>query len=109
MLYTRCSVRPYLVAHLRRIRRKRMLAWVMKHAKHHRYIEILAEENRCPVSDILPLYAQILEESLLATDVVANTDGGGRLPSALEPIYGQDKIARSFVGMTRKRGTSPDK
>ncbi len=41
-------------------------------------------------------------QSLLATDVVAYTDGGGKLPAALKPIYGQDKVVRFFVGMARK-------
>jgi RNA polymerase sigma-70 factor (ECF subfamily) len=41
-------------------------------------------------------------KSLLAGDVVAYTDGGGKLPSALKPIYGQDRVARFFVGMARK-------
>jgi RNA polymerase sigma-70 factor, ECF subfamily len=43
-------------------------------------------------------------QALLAADVVAYTDGGGKRPSALNPIYGQDKVVRFFAGVIRKPG-----
>jgi RNA polymerase sigma-70 factor, ECF subfamily len=39
---------------------------------------------------------------LLAEDAVLNTDGGGKRPAALNPIYGADKILRFLAGITRK-------
>jgi RNA polymerase sigma-70 factor (ECF subfamily) len=36
--------------------------------------------------------------SLLANDVVLYTDGGGKTPSALNPIHGADKVARGALG-----------
>lgn len=46
-------------------------------------------------------------QNLLAADVVAHTDGGGKRPSALKPIYGQDKVIRFFTGLTRKADYRP--
>lgn len=40
--------------------------------------------------------------SLLADNVVLYGDGGGRVPSVLNPIYGAEKILRFFAGL-RKR------
>ncbi len=40
--------------------------------------------------------------SLLRADAIMLSDGGGRKPAALNPIHGADKIARFFVGVTRK-------
>jgi RNA polymerase sigma-70 factor (ECF subfamily) len=39
---------------------------------------------------------------LLATDVVFYSDGGGRVPAALNPIFGLDKVSRLMLGLTRK-------
>jgi RNA polymerase sigma-70 factor (ECF subfamily) len=39
---------------------------------------------------------------LLAQDAVLYSDGGGKRPAALNPIYGADKILRFLVGVTRK-------
>ena len=39
---------------------------------------------------------------LLAEDAVLHTDGGGKRPAALNPIYGADKILRFFAGIARK-------
>jgi RNA polymerase sigma-70 factor, ECF subfamily len=41
---------------------------------------------------------------LLAEDAVLHSDGGGKVPAALRPIHGADKIARFFLGITRKLG-----
>jgi RNA polymerase sigma-70 factor (ECF subfamily) len=43
-------------------------------------------------------------QALLAADVIAYTDGGGKASSALNPIYGQDKVARFFAGLARHTG-----
>ncbi|HEY1632343.1 MAG TPA: RNA polymerase sigma factor SigJ [Rhizomicrobium sp.] len=41
-------------------------------------------------------------EALFAPDVVAYTDGGGRVAAALNPIHGADKIIRFFVSLAGK-------
>ncbi|HTQ13934.1 MAG TPA: RNA polymerase sigma factor SigJ [Rhizomicrobium sp.] len=41
-------------------------------------------------------------EALFAPDVVAYTDGGGRVAAALNPIYGAGKVIRFFIGIARK-------
>ncbi|MBX6383292.1 MAG: RNA polymerase sigma-70 factor [Microbispora sp.] len=38
-------------------------------------------------------------ESMLAADVVAWSDGGGRVSAALRPVAGADKVARFLVGL----------
>lgn len=40
--------------------------------------------------------------ALLAPDAIAYSDGGGRMPAALKPIYGADKITRFIAGLRRK-------
>lgn len=40
--------------------------------------------------------------SLLADDVVARTDGGGRVSAARKPIHGRDAVSRFLVGITKK-------
>jgi RNA polymerase sigma-70 factor (ECF subfamily) len=40
--------------------------------------------------------------SLLQADAIMLSDGGGRKIAALNPIHGAEKIARFFVGVTRK-------
>jgi len=40
--------------------------------------------------------------SLLASDVVLYSDGGGRAAAALNPIYGTDKVIRFGLGVMRK-------
>jgi RNA polymerase sigma-70 factor (ECF subfamily) len=42
--------------------------------------------------------------SLLAKDVVLYSDGGGKAAAALNPIYGDDKVARFIAGVMRKFG-----
>ncbi len=39
---------------------------------------------------------------LLATDAVLYSDGGGKVPAALAPIEGADRIARFFIGLRKK-------
>ncbi|MEQ9570288.1 MAG: RNA polymerase sigma-70 factor [Longimicrobiales bacterium] len=39
---------------------------------------------------------------LLAADVVAHTDGGGRARAALRPIYGRDRVARFVRGAVER-------
>lgn len=41
--------------------------------------------------------------TLLAEDAVLYTDGGGKRHAALNPIFGRDRIARFFLGVTKKR------
>lgn len=40
--------------------------------------------------------------SLLAEDVVEYSDGGGKVPSAIYPLHGAEKVARFFIGLTKK-------
>jgi RNA polymerase sigma-70 factor (ECF subfamily) len=40
--------------------------------------------------------------ALLTDDVVLHSDGGGRVPAALNPIYGPSKVARGILGLLRK-------
>jgi RNA polymerase sigma-70 factor (ECF subfamily) len=40
--------------------------------------------------------------ALLTDDVVLHSDGGGRVPAALNPIYGPSKVARGIMGLLRK-------
>ena len=41
-------------------------------------------------------------EALFAPDVVAYTDGGGRVQAALNPIHGADKVSRFLLGLLKK-------
>jgi RNA polymerase sigma-70 factor (ECF subfamily) len=40
--------------------------------------------------------------ALLAEDVVKYSDGGGKVSSAIFPLHGPDKVARLFIGITKK-------
>ena len=44
---------------------------------------------------------------VLAVDAVLYSDGGGKRPAALNPIYGADRIARFFAGIMKKE-PAPD-
>jgi RNA polymerase sigma-70 factor, ECF subfamily len=39
---------------------------------------------------------------LLSPDVEMHTDGGGKVPSTINPIYGADKVSRFFHGISKK-------
>jgi RNA polymerase sigma-70 factor (ECF subfamily) len=41
-------------------------------------------------------------ESMLASDVVARSDGGGKAVAALRPVLGADRVARFVVGVAKK-------
>jgi RNA polymerase sigma-70 factor (ECF subfamily) len=41
---------------------------------------------------------------ILAKDALLVADGGGKVPSILNPIYGSDRITRFFLGLLRKYG-----
>ncbi|HEY5793568.1 MAG TPA: sigma-70 family RNA polymerase sigma factor [Bosea sp. (in: a-proteobacteria)] len=41
-------------------------------------------------------------QALLARDVVLHSDGGGKVPAAINPISGADKVARFFAGIAGK-------
>jgi RNA polymerase sigma-70 factor (ECF subfamily) len=45
--------------------------------------------------------------SLFAPDVVFYSDGGGRVPAALNPVFGADHVARLIIGLTRKGLDNP--
>jgi RNA polymerase sigma-70 factor, ECF subfamily len=40
--------------------------------------------------------------ALLADDIVSYADSGGKVPAAINPIYGSDKVARYLLGMLKK-------
>jgi len=46
-------------------------------------------------------------QRLLAEDAVLYSDGGGKRPAALNPIYGADKIVRFLAGIARKNPALP--
>lgn len=41
---------------------------------------------------------------LLAEDVVLYADSGGKVPAALNPIYGAEKVGRLLIGLARRGG-----
>lgn len=43
-------------------------------------------------------------EQMLAHDVVASADGGGRVSAATKPIHGANAVARYMIGIARKTG-----
>lgn len=45
--------------------------------------------------------------SLFAPDVVFYSDGGGRVPAALNPVYGADHVTRLVLGLARKGLVNP--
>ncbi|MBO0702583.1 MAG: RNA polymerase sigma factor SigJ [Candidatus Dormibacteraeota bacterium] len=47
--------------------------------------------------------------SLLAPDVVALSDGGGKVLAARNPIYGADRVARFMTGLGRAYGEQAEK
>ncbi|MEM7433637.1 MAG: sigma-70 family RNA polymerase sigma factor [Myxococcota bacterium] len=47
-------------------------------------------------------------EATLADDAILYADGGGRVRSALRPIHGANRIARFFIGVTKKSPFSSD-
>jgi RNA polymerase sigma-70 factor (ECF subfamily) len=46
-------------------------------------------------------------ESLLAADVVAYSDGGGKAGAARLPVAGRDKVIRFMANLVRRFGPSP--
>lgn len=46
-------------------------------------------------------------KSRLAQNVVLRADGGGKALAARNPIFGQDRVARFFVGVFHKQGRAP--
>ena len=59
------------------------------------------------VTRFIDALAQGDEKALLgiiAEDAVLVADGGGKVPSILNPLYGADRITRFFLGLLRKNG-----
>lgn len=48
-----------------------------------------------------------LLEAVLCEDAILYSDGGGKTKAALLPIYGSDKVARFFVGVSNKFRDNP--
>lgn len=68
--------------------------FVLKSDEGLRIADAFFEASRTGNADVL--------RQLLAEEVVAYTDGGGRRPAALNPILGRDRVARMFLGLARK-------
>ncbi|WP_436787394.1 RNA polymerase sigma-70 factor [Yinghuangia sp. YIM S10712] len=47
-------------------------------------------------------------EALLADDVVAWSDGGGKVSASTRPVYGRDKVARFLVGLVERFAAGMD-
>lgn len=45
--------------------------------------------------------------AILADDVVARSDGGGKVHAALKPIYGRDRVVRFLTGVLKKAPPGP--
>ena len=45
-------------------------------------------------------------KSLLKEDITLWSDGGGKAPSAIQPIFGSDKVVRFFMGIAQKKPNS---
>jgi RNA polymerase sigma-70 factor (ECF subfamily) len=45
--------------------------------------------------------------SLFAPDVIFYSDGGGRVPAAINPVFGADHVTRLVLGLARKGLTDP--
>ncbi|WP_332685750.1 sigma-70 family RNA polymerase sigma factor [Bosea sp. (in: a-proteobacteria)] len=43
-------------------------------------------------------------QALLARDVAFHSDGGGKVPATLNPLFGLDRVSRFFAGITHKFG-----
>jgi RNA polymerase sigma-70 factor, ECF subfamily len=41
---------------------------------------------------------------IIAPDAVLVSDGGGKVPSTINPVYGADRMTRFFLGIRRKHG-----
>jgi RNA polymerase sigma-70 factor (ECF subfamily) len=67
--------------------------------------EASAEEHRALMSRFIEAVLASDRKAMLAVfadDVVFFSDGGGRVPAALKPVYGADKVARLIEGLVRK-------
>jgi RNA polymerase sigma-70 factor (ECF subfamily) len=63
------------------------------------------EQHRTLVARFLEAAAQQDSNSLgalLAPDVIFYSDGGGRVPAAINPVSGHDKVLRLMLGLIRK-------
>lgn len=83
-----------LATRARRHVREARPRYVLKSDEGLRIADAFFEASRTGDTDAL--------RQLLAEDVVAYTDGGGRRPAALNPILGRDRVARMFLGLARK-------
>jgi RNA polymerase sigma-70 factor (ECF subfamily) len=67
-------------------------------AKHHPLVTAFWEATRKgDMENLLRLFPEEIE---------VHTDGGGKIPAAINVIKGADRAARFFAGLTRKRGRS---
>lgn len=74
-------------------------------AEHHHHYNVPPQQRElltyqfiqaCTTGDMQGLL------TVLADDVVLNSDGGGKVRAALKPIYGAAKVARGLLGLMRK-------
>lgn len=85
---------------------RQVLKRAREHVAEHRARFEASTEQR---ERLLHLFAKASGEgdmqgllSVLAEDVVLQTDGGGRVQAAINPIYGADRVARFFLGILSK-------
>jgi RNA polymerase sigma-70 factor, ECF subfamily len=74
-------------------------------AHHHRYRVQPEQHNQFLQQFVSVCAGGDLNElvSMLAADIVERSDGGGKVRSALLPIFGPDKVARFFLGILKQR------
>jgi RNA polymerase sigma-70 factor (ECF subfamily) len=83
-----------LVARARKHIEERRPRFPVDRAKHQQMLEQFL--SACATGDDAHL------KNLLAQDVILYSDGGGKAPAALNPIYGADRVAKLVLSLARK-------
>ncbi len=85
---------------------RQLAARAREHVREERPRFSASEESRAKLTDAFQ--AAIIQgdvhaiAQLLAHDAVFYSDGGGKRPAALNPIYGKDKVVRFLAGAMKK-------
>ena len=74
------------------------------HERDQRYGTTVAERRRLTEAFLRAASAGEMEplKDLLAEDIVVTSDGGGKVPAAVNPIYGRDKVLRFIIAILDK-------
>jgi RNA polymerase sigma-70 factor (ECF subfamily) len=87
-----------IVARARQHIRDRRPRFRVDHARQQTVLQqFLAACQTGDASQLLPL---------LSPEVELHSDGGGKVPATINPIYGADKVSRFFQGIARKGATT---